>query len=80
MGVVVMAKAKMVKATKGRAGRKPSGEPRKSIAVTLKGGPEWKEWLEGLAEHCRLDVAKAIDRALIMMAKAEGYDRDAPPR
>jgi hypothetical protein len=53
---------------------------RPGIAVTLRGSPEWKEWLEGLAFHCRLDVAKVIDRALIDYAKKEGYGREAPRR
>ena len=50
------------------------------VAVTLKGSAEWKEWLVELAGHCRLDVAKVIDKALIDYAKSEGFDRDAPRR
>jgi hypothetical protein len=48
--------------------------------VTLRGGPDWKEWLEGFADHCRLDVSKLIDKALIQYAKTEGYNREAPRR
>jgi hypothetical protein len=58
---------------------KPRGE-RPAIAVTLRGSPEWKAWVEGLAEYCRLDVAKLIDRALVDMARKEGYNVDAPSR
>jgi hypothetical protein len=53
---------------------------RKPVAVTLKGSPEWKAWLEGLSEHCRLDVAKVIDLALVDYAKRAGYDSPAPLR
>jgi hypothetical protein len=54
--------------------------PRRTVAVTLKGGPEWKAWLQGLSDHCRLDVAKVIDRSLVEFAKREGYDAPAPLR
>ena len=72
MGTATMAKKK---ATRGKLTAE-----RKAIAVTLKASPEWKTWVEGLADHLRTDVAKAIDRALIMLAKSEGYDSDAPRR
>ena len=58
---------------------KPQTE-RKAIAVVIKGGPDWKSWLDGLANHCRTDVAKVIDKALIQYAKSEGYDQEAPRR
>lgn len=67
------------------AKRKTTGSPKRSgpapaIAVTLRGSPEWKEWVEGLAEDRRLDVAKLIDCALIDYAKTHGYLPKAPPR
>jgi hypothetical protein len=58
----------------------PAAKSRLAIAVTLKGSPEWKEWLEELAVHCRLDVAKVIDAALVDYAKAKGFAREAPRR
>ncbi len=63
---------------KRAAARQEAG--RKAIAVVVKGGPEWKAWLEGLADHCRTDVAKVIDKALTEYAKSEGYDQEAPRR
>jgi|PeaSoiMetatran63_FD_contig_21_141789_length_252_multi_22_in_0_out_0_1 hypothetical protein len=72
MGSTVMAKRKATKP-------KPAAE-RKAIAVTIKGDPAWKAWLDGLADHCRSDVAKVIDKALIGYAKSEGYDQEAPRR
>ena len=58
---------------------KPPAE-RKAIAVVIKGGPDWKAWLESLADHCRSDVAKVIDKALIGYAKSEGYHQQEPRR
>jgi hypothetical protein len=49
-------------------------------AVRLACSPEWKDWVERLADHCRLDVAKVIDRALIDYARKEGFDEEAPSR
>jgi hypothetical protein len=50
------------------------------VAVTLKGREEWKPWIEPLARHSRLDVAKLIDRAVIDFAKREGFEPEAPER
>jgi hypothetical protein len=75
--------------TASSAGRKPAtakssaakpASPRKTVAVTLKGGAQWKEWLQGLSDHCRLDVAKVIDRSLVEFAKREGYEPPPPLR
>jgi hypothetical protein len=68
------------KATRPKlAASKPQSE-RKAIAVVIKGGPDWKAWLEGLADYCRTDVAKVIDKALTEYAKSEGYGQEAPRR
>lgn len=66
------------KTTKGKAVGKTIERP--AIAVTLRGSPEWKSWVEDLADHCRLDVAKVIDRALIDYARKEGFKAEAPQR
>jgi hypothetical protein len=68
------------KPTTIKAASKKSTGSRRAVAVTLKGSEKWKEWLEGLATHCRSDVAKVIDRALVELAKREGYDAPAPLR
>jgi hypothetical protein len=69
------------------ARKAPKGKPmvktmveRPAIAVTLRGSEAWKAWVEGLANHCRLDVAKVIDRALIDYARKEGFNKEAPRR
>jgi hypothetical protein len=51
-----------------------------SRMVTLHVSPEWKGWIDGLARHCRLDVAKVIDLAVVQFAQAEGYAPKAPER
>jgi hypothetical protein len=73
MGTLAVAKKKLAKPAAGKA--KAS-----TIAVTLRGSPEWKAWVEALAKHTRLDVAKVIDRALIDFAAKEGFEQAAPER
>ena len=77
MGTVTMAKKKAARA-------KPAAveprEGRKAIAVVVRGGPDWKAWLEGLAYHCRTDVAKLVDAALVDYLKQRGFDETPPPR
>jgi hypothetical protein len=51
-----------------------------AVHVTVKASREWKEWLDGLAAHCRTDVSKLIDAALIRHARAEGYEPEPPVR
>ena len=75
MGPAVMAKAKPKKTARS----KPASD-RKTIAVTIKGSPEWKDWIDGLARHCRLDVAKVIDLAVVQFARGQGYASEAPER
>jgi hypothetical protein len=74
MGPAVMARPKK------KAMRSAPAAGRKTIAVTIKGSPEWKDWIDGLARHCRLDVAKVIDLAVVQFAKGEGYNPEAPER
>ena len=59
---------------------KPASPKASTIAVTLRGAPEWKAWVEALARHARLDVAKVIDRALVDFAEKEGFKQEAPER
>ena len=73
MGTATMAKKKTTR-------KKPAQGGASTIAVTLRGSPEWKAWVEALARHTRLDVSKMIDRALIDFANKEGFDREAPER
>jgi hypothetical protein len=65
---------------KKKATRPSKAADRKPIAVTIKSGPEWKAWIDGLADYCRLDVAKVIDLAVVEYAQRHGYEPSAPRR
>jgi hypothetical protein len=51
-----------------------------TIAVTLRGSPEWKTWLEALAKKDRSNVATVIDKALVRYAVNIGFEQEAPER
>jgi hypothetical protein len=70
----------MTMAKRKAAPSRASGGKASTIAVTLRGSEEWKEWVERLADHCRSDVAKTIDRALVLLAKSEGFTEEPPAR
>jgi hypothetical protein len=59
-------------------GYDPADRP--PIAVTLRGRPEWKEWVERLAKADRSSVAGMIDRAMTFYAKSIGFTEKAPER
>jgi len=72
----------MAGATMAGSRRKASKPKRKAsyATVNIKASDEWKAWLDGLAVYCRTDSSKLIDRALILLARAEGYDKEVPQR
>lgn len=53
---------------------------RPTIAVTLRGSPEWKAWIEAGARYCRTDVAKLIDAAVVDYLRARGFKQEPPER
>lgn len=71
-----------MKASSAAKKKKPESPAkiRLGVAVTLKGSPEWKAWLERFADHTRLDVAKLIDKALVHYAESEGFSEASPRR
>jgi hypothetical protein len=71
-----MAKAK----PKAKPKQVPQVHKSKVVTVNIKASEEWKDWLDRLAIHCRTDVAKLIDRGLILVAKAEGFNEEVPRR
>jgi hypothetical protein len=75
METAVMAKAKapVKKPVKRAATDKPT-------AITVKGSPEWREWVNRGAKHCRTEVAKVVDAALVDYFKARGFAEEAPER
>jgi hypothetical protein len=68
------------KNTKATAERAKPAAVRPGIAVTLRGAPEWKAWIEAGAKFCRTDVAKLIDTAVVDYLKARGFKQEAPSR
>jgi hypothetical protein len=48
--------------------------------MTIKGRPEWREWVDRAATFCRTDVAKLVDAALVEYLKQRGFDEPAPRR
>ena len=76
MEVMMMAKKS---ARAGRPSRRADAE-RKAVVVALKGSPEWKAWVDDLAVHCRTDLSKLVDLALVELAKSRGFNREAPQR
>jgi hypothetical protein len=73
----VMAKAK--RATQGRTSKAESSGARPT-ALTIKGNLVWREWVERGAKHCRTDVAKLVDAALVEYLKARGFGESPPER
>jgi hypothetical protein len=57
----------------------PPGMPPRIPALTLKGTPEWKAWVERASEHCRDTVSGLVDKAVAEYVKARGFE-EPPPR
>lgn len=77
------------KVAKSRGGRRPGvgpkgGRPRaespKRQVVSLRGSEAWRDWLNGLADHCRIPATTLVDVALAKYAKDMGYGVDPPKR
>jgi hypothetical protein len=66
--------------TMEKAKPKAAGENPRPTALTIKGRPEWREWVDRGAEFCRTDVAKLVDAALVEYLKQRGFDEPAPKR
>jgi hypothetical protein len=62
----------------GSQERRKPGRPRRAgpvreTVVALKGSPEWKAWLDGFADHCRLGLADTIEQSLLYYAKERDF-------
>lgn len=59
----------------------PAGRPKvtrtREQILSMRGYPEFKEWLSEFAHFKRTDMVAVIDQALVAYAKAEGFK--APP-
>jgi hypothetical protein len=72
--VATMAKKKSAKP-------KQAPEPgSRRVVFQMKGTEEWKEWLDGLSKRLRMPSSAVVDNALVMYAKAQGYEAEAPER
>jgi hypothetical protein len=65
--------------TKKKAVGRPKAAAKRESIVNLKGVPEFKNWLDGFAEHCGLSIADTIGQALQHYAEHRGY-RQPPKR
>jgi len=61
-----------------RPGRPRRAGPARETVVALKGSQEWKAWLDGFADHCRLGLADTIEQSLLSYAKEREYG--GPPK
>lgn len=50
------------------------------IAVTVRGGPEWRGWLKRAAAHEHSTMAEFLDRAARAYAQKIGFIEGAPER
>ena len=75
-GVATMARPKK-QASKPAPAEVPS--PRGMI-LSVRGTPEWRDWLNRLAEHNRVKVADAIDHAVVAWARQTGFTEPPPKR
>jgi len=65
---------------KAKTSQPPEQWNRKSLVLQVRGSPEWKAWLEGLAEFDRTTVADVADRAIVRYAREIGFTEPAPKR
>jgi hypothetical protein len=73
MDAATMAQPKAKTQTASKAAPKPT-------ALTIKGNPDWREWVDQGASFCRTDVAKLVDAALVDYLKAKGFTKLPPER
>ncbi len=56
--------------------KKPGGMKTVAVRATV----EWADYVERGAEHCRTDVAKLFDAAVIEYLRARGFTETPPKR
>jgi hypothetical protein len=61
------------------AKKKAKQSKARETILSMRGYPEWSQWLTELAEEARTTRAGAIDLALAQFAKRIGF-RQPPPR
>ena len=68
----------MVDSKRRRPGRPKRVGPSRDTVVAMKGSTEWKAWLDGFADHCRLGLADTIEQSLLWYAKEREFR--VPPK
>ena len=63
----------MAEPKRRKPGRPRRVGPARETVVALKGSPEWKAWLDGFADHCRLGLADTIEQSLDYYAQERRY-------
>jgi len=61
---------------KKRTAPQPSAP--KGTVFSIKGSPEWRDWMAMLADHARTDMAKLVDSLLVEYARK--HNLPSPPR
>lgn len=61
-----------------KRGRPPLPDGPRVQVLSIRGRADWKEWLDRGAKHCRTDVSKLVDIALIEYLQSKGF-KEAPP-
>lgn len=62
-----------------KPGRPRRAGPARETVVALKGSSEWKAWLDGFADHCRLGLADTVEQSLLWYARERNF-RGPPKR
>jgi hypothetical protein len=58
----------------------PKARGARVVIITMKGYPEFDEWLRRLATHSRLPASVLIEHALIEYARSHDFGEEAPER
>lgn len=52
----------------------------RSIVVSMKGTPEFRDWLNELAEFDRSTAVQIMEKGAVLYAKQVGFEKPAPKR
>jgi hypothetical protein len=67
-------------ATLGRPKKHANKKATGPKTIGVRSTPEWADWIDRAARHCRTDVAKLIDASVAEYVKARGFTELPPER
>jgi hypothetical protein len=67
-------------ATVSRPKKLVDKKPKGPKTIGVRSTPEWAEWIDKAARHCRTDIAKLIDASVAEYVKARGFTEVPPER